>query len=125
VITAFDQAHGMKLAFVDARRKLAVGRFGPSRTERRRSRHSAFARTSQKRKLHKEDKLLTEIKEVDPSAFTYMLVNAVHELSKQNDEMRRMLCADIRTTHSARQPGPPWSRRRKTPQVRSGSRSER
>jgi len=51
-----------------------------------------FMVASQKKKLHPTDSELSDIKEVDPSAFTYMLVNAVQELSRQNKEMKQALC---------------------------------
>jgi len=43
-----------------------------------------FMVSSQKRKLRENDRETTDIKEVDPSAFTYALINAVQELSRQN-----------------------------------------
>jgi hypothetical protein len=53
-----------------------------------------FMVTSVKKKLHKEDKQATNVKHVDPSALTYMLVNSVQELAKQNREMRKVICRD-------------------------------
>jgi hypothetical protein len=53
-----------------------------------------FMVSSQKKKLHAGDKDTTDIKEVDPSAFTYMLVNAVKQLSEENREMKRVICLD-------------------------------
>ena len=50
--------------------------------------------SSQKKKLRATDKTETDIKMVDPNAFTYMLVNAVQELSQQNKEMLKVLCQD-------------------------------
>jgi hypothetical protein len=43
-----------------------------------------FMVTSQKKKLRDSDAKVTDIKQVDPSAFTYLLINAVKELSDQN-----------------------------------------
>jgi hypothetical protein len=43
-----------------------------------------FMVSSHKRKLHESDHQATDVKEVDPSAFTYVLINSVQELSKQN-----------------------------------------
>ncbi len=53
-----------------------------------------FMVDSQPKKLHPSDTDVSEIKEVDPSAFTYTLINAVQELSKQNKEMKKILCED-------------------------------
>lgn len=53
-----------------------------------------FMVTSHGRKLHPDDKTPTELKEVDPSAFTYVLINAVKELSAENKLMKRVLCED-------------------------------
>jgi hypothetical protein len=53
-----------------------------------------FMVTSTPKKLHAEDATPTNLKEVDPSALTYVLINAVKELSAENKEMKRMLCAE-------------------------------
>jgi hypothetical protein len=53
-----------------------------------------FMVTSHPKKLHPEDAAPTDLKEVDPSAFTYVLINAVKELSAENKQMKRLLCAD-------------------------------
>jgi hypothetical protein len=53
-----------------------------------------FMVTSAPKKLHAEDATPTDLKEVDPSAFTYVLINAVKELSAENKQMKRLLCAD-------------------------------
>ncbi len=53
-----------------------------------------FMVTTHAEKLHSEDKQLTELKQVDPSAFTYLLINAVKELSAENKQMKRLLCQD-------------------------------
>lgn len=57
--------------------------------------------SSTKQKLHPTDAALTDIKQVDPSAFTYMLVNAVQELSRRdkeltqrNRELTELVCQD-------------------------------
>lgn len=50
--------------------------------------------TSSNRKLRETDAEPTAVKEVDPSAFTYMLINAVQELSEQNKAMKELLCKD-------------------------------
>ena len=44
------------------------------------------------KKLHEKDAGETNLKTVDPSAFTYMLINAVKELSQQNRELRSAVC---------------------------------
>jgi len=48
--------------------------------------------SSQKKKLYPTDAVPADIKEVDASALTYMLINAVQELSQQNKEMKKALC---------------------------------
>ena len=53
-----------------------------------------FMVTTHGRKLRPDDKALTELKEVDPSAFTYVLINAVKELSAENKLMKSVLCED-------------------------------
>ena len=53
-----------------------------------------FMVSSQKRKLHPNDKETTDIKQVDPSAFTYVLINAVKQLSVENTEMKKIVCHD-------------------------------
>jgi len=53
-----------------------------------------FMVSSHGRKLHPDDKAATELKEVDPSAFTYVLINAVKELSAENKQMKALLCED-------------------------------
>jgi hypothetical protein len=53
-----------------------------------------FMVSSQKKRLHPSDKDVTDIKQVDPSAFTYILINAVKELAAENREMRRIVCLD-------------------------------
>lgn len=60
-----------------------------------------FMVSSEPKKLHPEDKQTTDVKQVDPSAFTYVLINAVQELSKQNkvlaeqnQQIKRVLCKD-------------------------------
>lgn len=53
-----------------------------------------FMVTSHARKLRPHDKTATELKEVDPSAFTYVLINAVKELSAENELMKSVLCED-------------------------------
>lgn len=50
--------------------------------------------SSTSRKLRDTDAEPTDIKEVDPSAFTYLLINAVQELSEQNKAMKQLLCKD-------------------------------
>jgi hypothetical protein len=50
-----------------------------------------FMVSSQKRKLRESDRDVTEIKEVDPSAFTYVLINAVKELSTQNQQLAQQV----------------------------------
>jgi hypothetical protein len=56
--------------------------------------------TSAKRKLHDGDKALTDIRQVDPNAFMYMLINSVKELAQenrklaeQNRQVVRVVCA--------------------------------
>jgi hypothetical protein len=58
-----------------------------------------FMVSTQAKKLNPADKETTNLKEVDPSAFTYLLINAVQELSQQNKQMaeenrqmKRILC---------------------------------
>jgi hypothetical protein len=51
-----------------------------------------FMVTSRGQKLHPGDKAPTDLKEVDPSAFTYVLINAVKELSAENKLMKSVLC---------------------------------
>jgi len=53
-----------------------------------------FMVTSKKAKLRADDVTPTDIKQVDPSAFTYVLINAVKELAAENKEMKKILCAD-------------------------------
>jgi len=53
-----------------------------------------FMVSSQKKLLHSDDKVQTDIKHIDPSAFTYMLINAVQQLSNQNREMKKVICQD-------------------------------
>jgi hypothetical protein len=53
-----------------------------------------FMVTSSPKKLHAQDATPTNLREVDPSAFTYVLINAVKELSAENKEMKRLLCAE-------------------------------
>jgi len=53
-----------------------------------------FMVTSEKEKLRPEDAQLTDIKHVDPSAFTYVLINAVQELSAENKQLKRIICQD-------------------------------
>lgn len=53
-----------------------------------------FMVTSHKERLRKNDKDLTDIKQVDPSAFTYMLINSVKQLSADNKQLKRIVCAD-------------------------------
>jgi len=55
-----------------------------------------FMVTTHAEKLHPDDKQPTELKQVDPSAFTYLLINAVKELSAENKQMKRLLCQDHR-----------------------------
>jgi hypothetical protein len=50
--------------------------------------------SSRNRKLRETDAEPTAVKEVDPSAFTYLLINAVQELSEQNKAMKELLCTD-------------------------------
>jgi len=45
-----------------------------------------------KTKLRASDPAETDLKTVDPSALTYMLVNAVKDLSRQNRELKAALC---------------------------------
>ncbi len=45
-----------------------------------------FMVSSQRQKLHETDVQATDIKQVDPSAFTFVLINAVQELSRQNKQ---------------------------------------
>lgn len=52
-----------------------------------------FMVSSHERKLHASDARPTEIKEVDPSAFTYLLINAVKELGEQNKQLAREVSA--------------------------------
>ena len=47
--------------------------------------------TSMKAKLHKEDAVETEIKMVDPSEFTYLLINAVQEQQKTIELQERRI----------------------------------
>jgi len=42
-------------------------------------------------KLHKEDQETTEVKQVNYSAFTYVLINAVKELHHENQELKQRL----------------------------------
>jgi hypothetical protein len=42
---------------------------------------------------------------VDPNAFTYMLVNAVKELSQQNKELKALVCQDHPTAALCRSSG--------------------
>jgi hypothetical protein len=44
--------------------------------------------TERKTKLHKDDAATTAIRQVDPSAFTYLLINSVKDLSSQVKELR-------------------------------------
>jgi Chaperone of endosialidase len=53
-----------------------------------------FMVTSQKKKMRPGDKELTDIKRVDPSAFTYLLINAVKQLSAENKQMKKLVCMD-------------------------------
>jgi hypothetical protein len=60
-----------------------------------------FMISSQKKKLRETDSELTDIKQVDPNAFTFMLINAVKDLSgsvkglkAQNAQMKRIICLD-------------------------------
>ena len=53
-----------------------------------------FMVTSTREKLRKDDKEATAIKHVDPSAFSYVLINAVKELAAQNKQMKKILCMD-------------------------------
>lgn len=53
-----------------------------------------FMVTTRTAKLRPEDKQPTELKQVDPNAFTYLLINAVKELSAENRQMKRLLCQD-------------------------------
>jgi hypothetical protein len=49
---------------------------------------------SAKKKLRATDTAPVDLKEVDPNAFTYMLINAVQELSQQNKELKKVMCQD-------------------------------
>jgi hypothetical protein len=51
-----------------------------------------FMVSSSRGKLRASDAKATDIKQLDPAAFTYMLVNAVKELSAENKQLRRSLC---------------------------------
>jgi hypothetical protein len=50
--------------------------------------------TSTPKKLRPTDEKETNIKQVDANAFTYMLINAVQELSEQNEQLKRIVCKD-------------------------------
>lgn len=50
--------------------------------------------SSKSGKLHETDLSETDIKQVDPSAFTYLLVNAVKELAIENRKMKEAICND-------------------------------
>jgi Chaperone of endosialidase len=49
---------------------------------------------TQERKMQPSDEKTTALKTVDPSDFTYILINSVQELAKQNDELKRIVCQD-------------------------------
>ena len=53
-----------------------------------------FMVSSEKKKLHRDDEKPTSIKRVDPNAFTYILINAVKQLSAKNKQMKKILCMD-------------------------------
>ena len=61
--------------------------------------------SSEKKKLKPTDQALSDIKSVDPSAFTYLLVNAVKELSQQNKELKVLVCQDHPTAALCRGSG--------------------
>jgi hypothetical protein len=50
--------------------------------------------TEQPQKLHPTDKNDTDLKQVDPGAFTYLLINAVKELAAENRDLQQLVCAD-------------------------------
>jgi len=56
-----------------------------------------FMVSSEAKPLHPGDTATTDIKRVDPSALTYVLVNSVKELAAQNREMRAQLVEQERT----------------------------
>jgi hypothetical protein len=53
-----------------------------------------FMVTSMPKKLRPTDEKETNIKQLDANAFTYMLINAVQELSEQNEQLKRIVCKD-------------------------------
>lgn len=53
-----------------------------------------FMVSAERKKLRESDRDTTDIKQVDPSAFTYVLINAVHELANQTRELKRLVCLD-------------------------------
>ena len=53
-----------------------------------------FMVSSKPKKLRESDGETTDIKQVDPSAFTYVLINAVHELADQHRELKKLVCLD-------------------------------
>jgi hypothetical protein len=54
--------------------------------------------TSMPKKLRPTDEKETSIKQVDANAFTYMLINAVQELSEQNERSSASCAKTTRTT---------------------------
>ena len=54
------------------------------------------------KKLRAADVSESGVKQVDPSAFTYMLINAVKELSQQNRELKAAVCAMNPKAHVCR-----------------------
>ena len=68
--------------------------------------------TSEKKKLKPTDQALSDIKSVDPNAFTYMLINAVQELSQRDKELTQrnkdltaLVCQDHPTAALCRSSG--------------------
>jgi hypothetical protein len=53
-----------------------------------------FMVTSMPKKLRPTDEKETSIKQLDANAFIYMLINAVQELSEQNEQLKRIVCKD-------------------------------
>jgi hypothetical protein len=55
---------------------------------------SPFMVSTRKAKLRENDKVETDIKQVDPNAFTYMLINSVQQLAQQNAALKKVVCKD-------------------------------